>query len=965
MVLLLDELILWLAGRIADLDFVRTEAQKLVKLVEAQHEDRPAPLASFIARQRDIADFVGPEVAGVERRSLWDALEHGSGRFEVITLEDTNLPAIVELRVVRPKDSASKTLLDQGFRDLQRSLPQPIWSVLLGEHGEEADFRKVYPFSPAVLEAMVALSDALQRERTAIRLLTELLVEHASDLVTGEMVVVGDLFDVVAGGEEPFDRVMKERFDRAKALYRDDLLPMIRADQGTATGARCQRLTDDHPVRLGCSGCAETACRNDNRLAKSLLLAALVPHAAPFRDLSVSRLVRLNHGAVPTPIPGTEVQMAADRLRRWAGQIGQLRVGDGSDPQVSLRLEGVDLAPILDGASEVDNPGNRRRKLQEILFEALGLDTQAGSIVQRTVEWRGTRRTGAVRYGNVREMRDEHLRCPGEAEWHVVIDYPFDDPGLVPDDDARRLEAFVDAQGDVDNPTFVWLPTFFSDQLSRELGRLVIIDHILAGDNARRHLGHLRPEDQARARQDLESLGNNKRAQLRRALDISYGLGRRQEGDGLDDTRAAEEPVISLQPGLEGRPLLQSTMGRALDELVERLLEHRCPHHPRFEELVNGPKLRKVLEHFEKVVAAPDHRVPLSSAELRLVRGIAEPLTLLTCSETSIQLRETLLRQIDQRRDQVGKDSPTVDDVRGWISPEGNMCLPDDVADLVVAAYAVWSGREPERMGVPVSLAELGRLPGDAQLIRPDLPSETEWKKAIELAGHLFGIAFPGRALNLGNLHDLDERVSAKALEFAAARKLPEILEDRVRHWCRQDGEPARVITARSGAGLLKHLDDTTAAVRVRRLAAFEPRTSPQALGKGLTASAIALAELQDTATWTLMDQVAALKTRPQWGGEASEITDHLAVLLGGDELVHPLKSGLQALTDRAAALLRKTREAIGQYSVVTDAYPSLDEALQDVATRAKGGFREPEQEYRVRIEATVTVDEQQDDDGA
>ena len=59
LVLFLDELILWLASRAADLAFVHREGQKLAKLVESQTPERPVPVISFVARQRDLRELVG------------------------------------------------------------------------------------------------------------------------------------------------------------------------------------------------------------------------------------------------------------------------------------------------------------------------------------------------------------------------------------------------------------------------------------------------------------------------------------------------------------------------------------------------------------------------------------------------------------------------------------------------------------------------------------------------------------------------------------------------------------------------------------------------------------------------------------------------------------------------------------------------------------------------------------------
>src|SRR5207249_9498861 len=64
-ILFLDELVLWLASHAADVNFVSREGTKLVKLVEATNADRPTPLVSFVARQRDLRDLVGKNLAGV------------------------------------------------------------------------------------------------------------------------------------------------------------------------------------------------------------------------------------------------------------------------------------------------------------------------------------------------------------------------------------------------------------------------------------------------------------------------------------------------------------------------------------------------------------------------------------------------------------------------------------------------------------------------------------------------------------------------------------------------------------------------------------------------------------------------------------------------------------------------------------------------------------------------------------
>ena len=67
LILFLDELVLWLASHAAELEVRHQEGQKLTKLVEAQTSDRPIPVISFVARQRDLSELIGDAVPGADR----------------------------------------------------------------------------------------------------------------------------------------------------------------------------------------------------------------------------------------------------------------------------------------------------------------------------------------------------------------------------------------------------------------------------------------------------------------------------------------------------------------------------------------------------------------------------------------------------------------------------------------------------------------------------------------------------------------------------------------------------------------------------------------------------------------------------------------------------------------------------------------------------------------------------------
>ena len=135
-VLFLDELVLWLMTRLADQAFVSEEATKVSKLVEAAAADRPAPLVSFVARQRDLRELVGRDIPGAERLSLLDALKWWEERFATITLEDRNLPAIAEHRILAPKSADAKRTIDEAFDAVRTTLPAPVVDILLGREGD-------------------------------------------------------------------------------------------------------------------------------------------------------------------------------------------------------------------------------------------------------------------------------------------------------------------------------------------------------------------------------------------------------------------------------------------------------------------------------------------------------------------------------------------------------------------------------------------------------------------------------------------------------------------------------------------------------------------------------------------------------------------------------------------------------------------------------------------------------------
>ena len=897
-VLYLDELILWLSHRASQREWLHNEVQKMVKLVESQESSRAIPIVSFIARQRNLAEMVGKMHTGTENQLLHDSLTHWDGRFGQINLEDRDLPAIVEKRVLKTKSPEASATLKAAFEQLHKTAGKSF-ETLQGKDDLEA-FRKLYPFSPALVSALVALSNSLQRERTAIKLLMELLVEHIPDLEAPEVVRVGDLFDVLSGGEEPADGVMRNRFTAAKELYKHQFLPVIQETNGTNTPERCQRERDDHPMRLGCSGCAEKLCRADNRIVKTLLIAALVPEVDELKNLTVSRLYRLNHGTVKSMIPGQESTVVTGKIRKWSASIAQIQIGSESDPSVKVRLEGVDLKPILQRYEAQDGHGARQRILRETLFEALSIDATEDSKKEVKLSWKGTNRKGTIHFGNVRTMNAATLACPQDHDFRLVIDYPFDEAGHSPQEDLEVVTQFRDNQG---SWTLAWLPHFFSDSVNRLLGELTILDYILSGREVQRQaVQHLTIENQQRAINDLENLRAQKRNRLVEVIEQAYGLKTVNPSD-IDSGAMVDGHLHVLKPGASHvRPDLAANLATAKGAYIEALLELRYPRHPNFQKPLSQKRVNSLVAKFTEMLAAEGGRLPVDRETKSELAGTLGALDLVRFSETHVLKHEdTRLQPLENKRVQKGSDHPTVGEMRGWLDESNKMGLPVEAEDLLLRCYAVWASRSFELDGRPLDPEAQKVLPDRAILEKPELPTQQEWNDAFAKAGQCFGLTFAGRHLSPDNLGRLQAHLDARLQEFGSrANEVATALGGRLTP-LGLDATCDRMVTAKSAEEAVLAIRGKSGVGQVRALAYYEPKTSASAVGRQMQRLEELLRVLQDGLVFGAFEQVAR-RVDELVGGE--ELLEEVRSAVRQDELNVQLAPRLRELAHKAQALL-------------------------------------------------------------
>lgn len=889
-ILFLDELVLWLASHAADVNFVSREGTKLVKLVEATNADRPIPLISFVARQRDLRDLVGENLAGAVQLQFSDVLKHWEARFHRITLEDRNLPAIAEKRVLRPVNEAARQTLQTTFGDVMK-MRKDVLDTLLTTTADREMFRKVYPFSPALVQTLIAVSAALQRERTALKLMLQLLVDRKADLELGQLIPVGDLYDAIAEGDEPFSEGMRLHFENAKQLYTQRLLPTLERQHGVTWEA----------IKLGqAEPTAAKNLRNDARVLKTLLLGALVPQVESLKGLTAQRLAALNHGTFQSPIPGREAQDVLRKCRDWASEIGEIKITEDQNPLISIQVTGVDIEPILRAAEAHDNTGNRRKKIREALFEQLGIQDTAGLFTTYEFLWRGTRREVEVLYENVREMSDDRLRGRSGA-WSVVLDFPFDDANFGPADDLARLGAYRGC----DTRTLVWLPSFLSNKALADLGRLVVLDYILQGERFDNYAAHLSFVDRVQARALAGNQLNQLRIKLQSQLEVAYGISN-EPRDAVSNPLPADQQFQSLDPTLSPRLPVGADFRSAFESLLGQLFAHQYPAHPEFDTEIKTSVIRKVWTEVQKAIESPGQRGFVQDSSTRkLVRAVVNPCQLGQMGETHLLIESHWQSRFGQSHAREGGGPITVNNLRRWIDTPAPMGLPVGLQNLIILAYAASTNRRFTLRGGPVE-PTIDSLSDELELREQALPNAADWQTALQRASSLFGLTLAQtlNAANVGRLVDYVKQAASGKRE--AAGRLVSQIRDRSTRYAK-GATSARQQSAESAQALLAILTQAAESNVVSSLATATLSTSEAAVSRTL-GQAQACADALTKGNWQLFDVVRDLGDHRREA--AAGIMTRLREVLTTDEHVVPLKSRLEELERDAMQLLAATSPA-------------------------------------------------------
>ncbi|MFG2042147.1 phage resistance protein [Dactylosporangium sp. NPDC048998] len=919
MVFFLDEMILWLSTKIADHTFVQTEGAKLNKLVESSDAARPLPIASFVARQRNLEEFLGPQVGGTEREALAHVMRSVQGRLgSDIVLADTNLPEITEKRLLKPKDEAARHTIDQAFAAVRGN--RDVWDTLLlgaqyGDAGigsDAAAFRSLYPFSPALVATLVALSQALQRQRTALKVMTELLAARRDTLQVNDLIGVSALFDpLVLHGELPDRPQLKQLFQAARETYLHKLRPLMRAAHGIE-----EEQTAGHELFL-----------LDDRLIKTLMLGALVQEVPALHNLTAAKLHALNFGSIASPIPGYENQIVLDRLRRLNNDAGELHLTEGPDPVVSIKLSSVDYDKLLDLVRENETAsGVLQQMVRELVGEEFGLASAEGTLgeLQHPRDWRGRRHYVQVRFGNVRDkdtLPESALIASGET-WRLVIDYPFD-PGHRRNEDFARIETLPRG-----SRTVFWMPLFLTDEVMGRVRQLAKVNYLLGNTGSGDRLQTLAADwslaDRQQGKIYLQQRQQQLRAALLNTLKQAYGAAKPQPSDVEDDSIGV---LHTLADGLHIGDPRGGTLKAAFENLTGELLAWAYPGRPALpddEKPVTRSELGKVLKYAKLASADPTKGAAVEQLDRKTIQRVCNQLRLGELIDHRYVLTTSTCwwsQHLLQGAAQQGyKDHFPVHVLRDLLDKPDARGFDRELQNLIIAVFALDQQLAWYQGNVKVMVDAVQVNIDQYELRHPPMPGEDDWTRAVERGGALFGEPLPKwrSPANLGELAGTLRRAAQQHTK-TAADLVTELHTRASALGLDEHATAGRLATARRVARLLTGLaaeqDDVALVESVAHadVGDIDDRTASAAFVQARPV----LAELRST-QWQLLD---AIRTAAVTNPDTQAVIDDLRIAANHEQLAADLVPALRTAAGRSAALLAKVSKPVGP--IVVDPLPN------------------------------------------
>ncbi|MRG98408.1 DUF6079 family protein [Polyangium spumosum] len=608
LVLLVDELLLWLSEKTGP-EFKRAINQLNV-LVDHTDGRRALPLFVFVARQRNIREFF-PDM--VQEDGLHQHLDHHAKRFELTTLQDVELRHICRERVLRRKaPDVVQPVIDALAEGHKKLLP----TLLQG--ADVAYLRDVYPFHPALIEMLIDVSTLMQRERTALRLLYELLIVHYPTLPVGEFLPVGSAFEAIfpESGVEGSER--RESFRLLKAiheLYYQRFRP--------AMGEMKRRAEEEK------TGFDDKRRRVLDQLVKTVLLAEVSPRLRGSGGMSVERLVQLNDVDVPGEMDKARMERAYQDLVELSRRVPALQLtGKSRSAVVGVVLQGANFGEVMDRArSKMDTVSGRAGAFYRVFSDMLGpkkeLVFASGENNEHALrmKWRGTMRKGSLALRNIRELSNAAFKPADGDEFRILIDYPWDAPGHTVEEDRQRARDARKREGA--QFTLCWLPRHLTPSEESVLADLAAAQYIASPVGQEDLLGNLAMHDR---QQVVEQASKHEANLVNRLRDI------------LREVYKNHGEVVPLNSDVK-TDVPEPELDKNLERFAHELLDKRYSQHPSFGMEPRPEDLQKLCDWMVEAAESEGQRKHFDEATAKVLRGLGIPLELVDIGQTTAGLR--------------------------------------------------------------------------------------------------------------------------------------------------------------------------------------------------------------------------------------------------------------------------------------------------------------------------------------
>lgn len=862
-VLMLDEFLLWLAEKSGQ-EFVQ-EINNLNVIIDHNTGQRAAPIFVFVARQRKLSAFF-PDL--VDESKIDEHLDHHAKRFEVTELRDVELRHIVKGRVLRPRDPA---VIARSVSSLAERHQKILPTLLAG--GDIEYLRDVYPYHPALIEMLVDVTALMQRERSALRLLYELLVIHYPDLPLGEFLPVGSAFAAIF----PESGV--------EASQKTELMQDIHHQYYMRIAPTIEAIAADNPEFN------PERRRALDQFVKTVLLAEVSPRLKQ-GGLTIERLVQLNSADVEGESFRGQVLVAETDLLALQQRLPDLQVaGQGKAALVRYVLGRVSLTDVLARArSKVDNPAQRFKTFWAGLKKALGIDKLKGfeeggpNVGDWDLMWRKTTRRGKIKLGNVREMSNEDFEPPPGA-FRILIDYPWDEPGHSVDEDRLRATNARKKQGALH--TACWLPRHMSTAELAVLTELAAVRYLLS------EVGQT---------ELLETYGSQDRKKIVEQAEIRANSLVGQIDALLVEVYVRHGEFFALISDIDGsRP--HETLHENLKRIATLLMDRRYTQHPTFE---MEPKKADLEGLLEWMVAAGETNVSVAYDESKgkILEKLGKPLELVNLGQTkaSLRLDSRYIKDVLQRTDQDSVPwAPIAEHLRDTYG------FQPPIIDLFLCFLCQRDHRALDELnGEPIEV-KIGMPPtARVRLQRGKLVGAAEWHRLRDLGDHLFAVKRPPAHRSL---QGQDRFATALKQQGQTKRTVLQALHQRLIHLGIESGARlAELASANTRLAPLAQATTDSHKVLTELLAQWpdDPSDPLRAVVQQCEALRDALADINEHAR-------SALKAGMNHPSLGVEVGDHLAALdarLAAAEAEQPInKTWIHGWNKRAQELVHRLIE--------------------------------------------------------